>query len=63
MNVTGRYGNDAKLRQILESVKMNKIKKDELMNSKTEWNDDDGGVLKRLCYSEIDLFYRQRYNF
>jgi hypothetical protein len=38
MNVTGRYGNDAMLRQISESVKMNKIKKGELMNSKTEWN-------------------------
>ncbi|KAL9971251.1 hypothetical protein ACROYT_G023757 [Oculina patagonica] len=38
MSVTGLYGNDAMLRQIAESVKINRAEKGSLINTKKEWN-------------------------
>jgi len=37
MSVTGVYGNDAMLRQISESVRINRVAKGSLINTK-EWN-------------------------
>lgn len=38
MNVIGTFHDDAVLRQITESALISKIKEDNLMNSKSEWN-------------------------
>ena len=38
MNVTGVFHNDALLRQITESVFINKVAAGKLINNKTEWN-------------------------
>ena len=38
MGVTGQYRNDAMLRQISESVRINGSNDNELINNKTEWN-------------------------
>ncbi|KAL9956524.1 hypothetical protein ACROYT_G038010 [Oculina patagonica] len=38
MSVTGMYGNDAILRQIAESVRINRVAKGSLINTKKEWN-------------------------
>lgn len=38
MNVTGTFQNDAMLRQITESVLINKVQEGQLINSKSEWN-------------------------
>lgn len=38
MSVTGVYGNDAMLRQIAESVRINRVAKGSLINTKKEWN-------------------------
>ena len=38
MNVTGVFHNDALLRQITESVFINKVAVGKLINNKTEWN-------------------------
>ena len=38
MNVTGIFCDDAMLRQITESVLMNKVEEAKLINSKSEWN-------------------------
>ena len=38
MSVTGVYGNDAMLRQIAESVRINRVEKGSLINTKKEWN-------------------------
>lgn len=38
MSVTGVYGNDAMLRQISESVRINRVAKGSLINTKKEWN-------------------------
>ena len=38
MSVTGVYGNDAMLRQVAESVRINRVAKGSLMNTKKEWN-------------------------
>ena len=38
MNVTGVYRNDALMRQITESVRMNKVPPGKLINNKSEWN-------------------------
>ena len=35
---TGVYGNDAMLRQVAESVKINRVAKGSLINTKKEWN-------------------------
>lgn len=38
MNVTGVFQGDAMLRQISESVQINKVQQDQLINTKSEWN-------------------------
>jgi len=38
MNVTGLYSKDVMLRQISESVRIDKVPEDSLINSKNEWN-------------------------
>ena len=38
MNVTGIFRDDAMLRQITESVLINKVEEGKLINSKSEWN-------------------------
>ena len=38
MSVTGVYAGDAMLRQIAESVKINKKEQAKVINNKTEWN-------------------------
>ena len=38
MNVTGSYPNDAMLRQIAESVRIDQVPEGSLMNSKNGWN-------------------------
>ena len=38
MNVTGIICDDAMLRQITESLLINKVEEDNLINSKSEWN-------------------------
>ena len=38
MKVTGTYRNDSMTRQIAESVMINNITPERLINSKTEWN-------------------------
>ena len=38
MNVTGSFRDDAMLRQVTESVMINKIDEKKLINSKNEWN-------------------------
>ena len=38
MRVTGQYRNDAMLRQIAESVRINNSHPDSRINNKTEWN-------------------------
>ena len=38
MNVTGLYYKDAMLRQISEGVRIDKVPRDSLINSKNEWN-------------------------
>ena len=38
MSVTGVNGNDAMLRQITESVRINRVTKGSLINTKKEWN-------------------------
>ena len=38
MNVTGIFHEDAMLRQITESVLINKVEEGKLINSKSEWN-------------------------
>ena len=38
MNVTGDFRDDAMLRQITESVLINKVEEGKLINSKSEWN-------------------------
>ena len=38
MSVTRVYGNDAMLRQIAESVRINRVPKGSLINTKKEWN-------------------------
>ena len=38
MNVTGMFQSDAKLRQISESIEINKVQQDQLINTKSEWN-------------------------
>ena len=38
MSVTGSYSNDAMLRQIFEGVRIDKVPKGSLINSKNEWN-------------------------
>ena len=38
MSVTGVYGNDAMLRQIAESVRINRVAMGSLINTKKEWN-------------------------
>lgn len=38
MNVTGVFRDDAMLRQITESVLINKVEEGKLINSKSEWN-------------------------
>ena len=38
MSVTGVYGNDAILRQIAESVRINRVEKGSLINTKKERN-------------------------
>lgn len=38
MSVTGSYSNDAMLGQIFEDVRIDKVPKGSLINSKNEWN-------------------------
>ena len=38
MNVTGMFQNDAMLRQISESIQINKVQQDQLINTKSEWS-------------------------
>ena len=38
MNVTGIFRDDAMLSRITESVLINKVEEDKLINSKSEWN-------------------------
>ena len=38
MNVRGVYGNDAMSRQIAESIRINRVPRNRLIHSKTEWN-------------------------
>lgn len=38
MSITGSYSNDATLRQIFEGVRIDKVQKGSLINSKNEWN-------------------------
>ena len=38
MNVTGVFQNDAMLRQITESVRINQVNEGQLINTKGEWN-------------------------
>ena len=38
MSMTGVYGNDAMCRQVAESVKINRVAKGSLINTKKEWN-------------------------
>ena len=38
MNVTGVFHDDEMLRQITESVLINKVEEGKLINSKSEWN-------------------------
>ena len=38
MNVTGMFQSDAMLRQISESVQINKVQQDQLINTKSEWS-------------------------
>ena len=38
MNVTGVFRGDAMLRQITQSVLINKVEEGKLINSKSEWN-------------------------
>ena len=38
MSVTGVYGNDAMLRQVADSVRINRVAKGSLINTKKEWN-------------------------
>ena len=38
MSVTGVYGNDAMLRQVADSVRINRVVKGSLINTKEEWN-------------------------
>ena len=38
MNVTGVFRDDTMLRQITESVLINKVEEGKLINSKREWN-------------------------
>ena len=38
MNITGSYRNDAMLRQISEAVRINDTPREQLINSRTEWN-------------------------
>ena len=38
MSVTGVYGNDAMLRQVAERVRINRMGKGSLINTKNEWN-------------------------
>ena len=36
--MSGVYGNDAMLRQVAESVRINRVAKGSLINTKKEWN-------------------------
>ena len=38
MNVTGMFQSDAMLRQISESIQINKVQQDQLINTKSEWS-------------------------
>ena len=38
MSVAGVYGNDAMLRHVAESVRINRVAKGSLVNTKKEWN-------------------------
>ena len=38
MNVTGTFQNDAMLRQITESVRINQVQEGQLINTKDEWS-------------------------
>ena len=38
MSVTGVYGDDAMLRQVAESLRINQVAKGSLINTKKEWN-------------------------
>jgi len=38
MNVTGMFQSDAMLRQIWESIQINKVQQDQLINTKSEWS-------------------------
>ena len=38
MSMTGVYGNDAMLREVVESTRINQVAKGPLINTKKEWN-------------------------
>ena len=38
MNVMGMFQSDAMLRQISESIQINKVQQDQLINTKSEWS-------------------------
>ena len=38
MSMTGVYGNDAMLRQVADSVRINRVAKGSLINTKKDWN-------------------------
>ena len=38
MNVTGMFQSDAMLRQISESIQINKVQQDQLINTRSEWS-------------------------
>ena len=38
MNVTGMFRSDAMLRQISESIQINKVQQDQLISTKNEWS-------------------------
>ena len=38
MNVTGMFQSDSMLRQISESIQINKVQQDQLINTKSEWS-------------------------
>ena len=52
MNVTGMFQNDARPRQILESIQINKVQQDQLINTKCE------RLLSRNREMKLQTFYR-----
>ena len=64
MSVTGVYGNDAMLRQVAESVRINRVGKGSLINTKKEWNYvklprvvlDQGEMWDTLCEALHEVY-------